>query len=118
MRNEIRYAIRGLLRDPVFALMIVLSLAVGIGANTAMFSVAHAVLWRSLPYPNPDRLVTIGEVDKKDPKLQWGASYPNFRDWLTRTRSLEHFAPILFDDGILRAGSDPVRVSGGICGLP
>lgn len=71
MRNEIRYAVRGLLRDPVFALMIVLSLAVGIGANTAIFSLVNGVLLRPPDFPHPERLVTVTQWA---PKLL--ASYP------------------------------------------
>ena len=59
MRNEIRYAVRGLLRDRVFALMIVLSLAVGIGANTAIFSLINGVLLRPPDFPHPERLVAL-----------------------------------------------------------
>src|SRR6478672_4966907 len=59
MRNELRYAIRGLLRDRVFALMIVLSLAVGIGANTAIFSLINGVLLRPPDFPHPERLVAL-----------------------------------------------------------
>ena len=59
MRNEIRFAVRGLLRDRVFALMIVLSLAVGIGANTAIFSLINGVLLRPPDFPHPERLVAL-----------------------------------------------------------
>ena len=59
MRTEIRHAIRGLLRDRVFALMIVLSLAVGIGANTAIFSLVNGVLLQPPDFPHPERLVAL-----------------------------------------------------------
>ena len=59
MRNDIRYAIRGLLRDRVFALMTVLSLAVGIGANTAIFSLVNGVLLQPPDFPHPERLVAL-----------------------------------------------------------
>src|SRR5215469_1425229 len=57
MRNEIRFAIRSLVRDRGFALMVILSLAVGIGANTAIFSLVNGVLLRPLPYPDSGRLI-------------------------------------------------------------
>ena len=59
MRTEIRHAIRGLLRDRLFALMIILSLAVGIGANTAIFSLVNGVLLRAPDFPHPERLVAL-----------------------------------------------------------
>src|SRR5947209_4909386 len=65
MSNEIRYAFRTLLRDRGFALMVVLSLAVGIGANTAIFSLVNGVLLRPPDFPHPEQLVTVTQVAPK-----------------------------------------------------
>lgn len=59
--QDLRFAVRTLMRSRGFTAVALLTLALGIGVNTAMFSVAHAVLWRSFPYPHPDRLVLVGE---------------------------------------------------------
>ncbi|MGH9767086.1 MAG: hypothetical protein ACREAB_06585, partial [Blastocatellia bacterium] len=61
MFQDLRFGVRMLLKSPAFTLAAILSLAIGIGANTALFSVVNAVLWRPLPYPGAERLVRVGE---------------------------------------------------------
>src|SRR3954469_22917519 len=91
MRNEIRYAFRTLLRDRGFALMVVLSLAVGIGANTAIFSLVNGVLLRPPDFAHPEQLVAISQVAPKFAK-----DYPSlpvniaiFTEWRKQLTSLE-----------------------------
>jgi putative ABC transport system permease protein len=110
--QDVRFALRTLLKAPGFAVVAVLTLALGIGVNTAMFSVAHAVLWRSLPYPNPDRLVAVTEAEGKDPDSSFGVSYPNFRDWQAQSSAFENLAGTLGDERVLREGREPLRISG------
>ncbi|MDR3699255.1 MAG: ABC transporter permease [Candidatus Sulfopaludibacter sp.] len=110
--QDLRFGVRTLLRSRGFTAVGLLTLALGIGVNTAMFSVAHAVLWRSFPYPHPDRLVTVGEVDAHDPDNYWGASWPNLRDWRSRATSFEHLTGVMNIQHILREGANPMRISG------
>jgi putative ABC transport system permease protein len=107
MRNEFRYAVRALLRDRAFACMVVLSLAVGIGANTAIFSLVNGVLLRPPGYREPDRLVAISQVAprllKSYPALPVSiAIYLEWRKQLTSFESL----------GVARAGAFNMTGSG------
>jgi predicted permease len=103
--QDFRYAIRGLLRQPAFALTAILTLALGIGATTAIFSVVNAVVLRPLPYPEPDRIVGI--------MTRWTAtgargatvSAPDFEDWKGQSQS---FAAMAYYVG----GETSVTVSG------
>jgi putative ABC transport system permease protein len=80
--KDIRYGFRNLLKRRSLSLLAIVTLALGIGANTAMFSVINAVLLRPLPYPDPDRLVSMTESGD-EVKNRW-VSYPNFVDWRER----------------------------------
>jgi putative ABC transport system permease protein len=90
--RDIRYGSRLLARRPAFASIAVLTLALGIGANTAIFSVVYAVLLRPLPYIEADRLVWLTE--KHDQIATRWVSYPNFRDWRERNQSFDSLALI------------------------
>jgi hypothetical protein len=87
LRQDASYAARAFRRKPGFPLVTLLVLALGIGATTVMFAVVESVLLRPLPFPHPDRLVTLHGV-LKDFGEFWGFSYPDFKDVRRDVRSL------------------------------
>ena len=90
--RDIRYAARGLLKQPVFTAIVLLTLGLGIGASTAIFSVVNSVLLRSLPYRQPDRIVAIQELSEKGTRVQ--VTSANFLDWRAQNTVFEHLAAI------------------------
>src|SRR5688500_4844880 len=99
MMQDMRAAIRSLSRAPAFAASTILMLAVGIGANTALFSVIDTVLLRPLPYDDPDRAVTLWEYDKRISERA-DVSAPNYVDWRAQSTSFAFMAmvePFSFD---------------------
>jgi predicted permease len=94
--NDLKYALRTLAKRPGFAIVAILTLAVGIGANAAIFSAVQAVLLRPLPFPDPDRLVTIPTTTVERPdRLSGSTSPPDFTDWRRDTRSFAEMAAIV-----------------------
>jgi len=88
--QDIRYGFRMLLKNPMFSVIAIATLALGIGANTALFSVINGVLLNPLPYPNADRLIAL--YSKTAEFSRSSISYPNFLDWQRGNRSFELLA--------------------------
>jgi putative ABC transport system permease protein len=105
----VRYACRTLRRQPTFACIALLTLALGIGANTAIFSVVKAVVLNPLPYEDPERLVVLWEVNP-DGALD-RVSIPTFEDWKREARTLEAIAAYRTVDFTFAAGGTPENVS-------
>src|SRR5712691_3100174 len=88
--NDLRFALRQLRKSPGFTLIAVVTLALGIGANTAIFSVIYAVLLRPLPYPEADRIQIITESDANQPQIS--VSFPDYLDWKRENTVFEQLA--------------------------
>src|SRR4051812_6604625 len=89
MFNDVRYAFRTLAANPGFTLAAVLTLALGIGANTAIFTAVYGVLLKPLPYAEPDRLVRISETRRGG---SWNVAIPNYLDWRVRNHVFSEMA--------------------------
>ncbi|MBV9618074.1 MAG: ABC transporter permease [Verrucomicrobia bacterium] len=109
--NPLRLAFRQLIKNPAFSAIAVLTLALGIGANTAIFSVVNAVLLRPLPYPNADRIMVVNE--SAGPGQDFAVALPDYLDWQNYDKVFEHLAAThkesLNLSGI--SGRDPERIS-------
>ncbi len=111
--QDIRYGVRMLMKNPGFTAVAVLTLALGIGANTAMFSVVNAVLLRPLPFKEPGRLVTVWERNPKQGYEQNAVAPANFADWRTQNQSFAQIAMFERWRGLNLTGpGEPVRVIG------
>lgn len=108
--QDLHYGMRMLVKDPAFTAVAVLTLALGIGANTAIFSVVEGVLLAPLPYGQPDRLVAIWESNPRFPHV-W-ISYPNFRDWQREAHSFEHLVAFTWQDFDLTSPGTPEHLDG------
>ena len=111
--QDVRYALRGLSKSPAFSAVAVLSLALGIGANTAMFSLFAAVLLRPLPYPDPEQLVGLGQWrnQKGEGYIQTGVSAPNIAD-IAKTGVFKYVAYYRWSRFNITQGDRPETIDG------
>ncbi len=110
--QDLRYAVRMLLKKRGFTLVVVTVLALGIGANTAIFSVVNAVLLRPLPFADPERLIRLFYTTVQEPNLRAELSYPDFIDYKTRSQILEYAAGYLVSGLVISGGQDLEVVTG------
>src|SRR5437867_13018824 len=107
--NDLKFAFRQLLNNPGFTAVAVLTLALGIGANTAIFSVINAVLLRPLPYPESGRPVWLSERGPNFPTMS--ISYPNFTDWRPQQRVFEQIGVYNCGSYNLTGKGEPQRLT-------
>jgi putative ABC transport system permease protein len=110
--QDMRYGARMLRKQPGFTLIAVLTLALGIGANTAIFSVVNSVLLRPLPYEAPDRLVYVWDSNPTAGFPRFASSPPNFADWRQEQQSFEYLAAFLGWSFNLTGRGEPERLLG------
>jgi putative ABC transport system permease protein len=108
--QDLRYGLRGIRRSPAFSLVVILTLALGIGVNAAMFSVVYSVLLRPLPYPSGERLVSLGESTAKS--SGFSVTWLNFRHWRTENHTFEDMAAYIWTDFTLTGRGDAVLTHG------
>ena len=110
--NDLKFAFRQLGKSPGFTLVAVLTLALGIGANTAIFSIINAVLLRPLPYPDADRIMVLNE--SAGPGQDFAVALPDYLDWRNDNTVFEHLAATHKESRNLSGipGRDPERISG------
>lgn len=108
--HDLRYGIRILIKSPGFTLVAVIALALGIGANTAMFGIVNAVLLRPVAYPEPDRLLKLYSSGRGF--HQGSVSYLNFLDWQQSSRSFQEMAAYRTDNFTLTGQDNPERLRG------
>src|SRR6476659_6343861 len=109
MIADLKYTLRSLGKRPGFTVVAILTLALGIGASTAIFSVVDAVLLRRLPYPAPERLVEVTELNEAGRGMPFAEA--NFNDLVARSRSFDALATYTRSAEAVAGGTEPVRTN-------
>ena len=110
--QDIKFGLRMLLKSPSLSIVATIALALGIGANTAIFSVVNAVLLRPLPYANPEKLMAVFETNLQRGGVRGSHSYPNFFDVRSQTTTFEKIGAYHGSDFIMTGRGEPARLQG------
>src|SRR6516165_804293 len=117
LRQDLRYALRTLRHAPGFSAAAILTLAVGIGANAAIFSFVSGILLNPLPYPTADRIVRVLEKPPGGPDARNGISTLNYLDWQKQNTVFEYMAPQTGGGMVLTGSGDPIMLPGARVGI-
>src|SRR5262249_2445176 len=109
--QDLRFGARMLMKEPGFTLIAVITLALGIGANSTIFSIVNAVLLRPLPYPNPERIVSVNYYRKTEDFGRAGGV--EFMDWRDQSKMFEQIAAYPSDTADLTGNGEPERLAAG-----
>jgi putative ABC transport system permease protein len=109
--QDLRYAVRTGRKAPGFTLVALLTLALGIGANTAVFSILKAAVLDPLPFPQPDRLAQIWETNRRRDARREPISPHNFTDWRSQSRAFDEMAAYEYEAFALTGAGEPERIA-------
>ena len=112
MLNDLVYALRSIAKKPLFYAVATVTLALGIGANAAIFTVVNGVLLRPLPYPHPDRLMMVWTHNPRQGFDKDVGTYPNFEDWRRASTSFERMSAYSGASVTLTGSGDPAQIRG------
>src|SRR6185295_12488251 len=112
MWSDIQYALRNIAKKPLFYSVAILTLALGIGANAAIFTVVNGVLLQPLPYPHPERLMMVWMHNPRQGFDKDVGSYPYFQDWRSGSQSFERMSAYVGSSVTLTGSGDPAQIRG------
>ena len=112
LRRDLRYALRTFVRSPGFSLVALATIAIGVGANTAIFSIVNAVLLKPLPYPRADELVLVSQSNRQTKQTLGDATPANFLDWRVRNHTFTGMAAFKSESLIISSSGEPERLDG------
>src|SRR6185503_11635933 len=108
--NDFRYSARALIKNPAFSLLAIMTIALGVGANTSIFTAVEGVLLKSFSFPEAERLVVVTGVSKSQPDV--AVSYPDYLDWCAEQQVFVDLAALTSAGGVISEIGEPERVFG------
>src|SRR5690349_1797975 len=109
-RNDLRYSLSALIKNPAFSGLAIMTIAIGIGANTSIFTAVNGVLLKSLSFPEAERLVVVTGASKS--LTQMGVSYPDYLDWRAEQKVFVDLCGWMNAGGVITGIGEPERVFG------